>query len=849
MTANFLSGSTTQLGNLPAEPNAFIGRERDLADLVAMLAHVRALTLCGPGGIGKTRLALKLAASLTADYPDGVWVADLANADAPERLVPVVTAALGIRHEVDRPLVDTLAEALRPRRMLLVLDTCEPLIQASAELVQQLLGLCPDLRIVATSREALRVRGEVIWRVPPLGVPPETASQAEALVGEVLGCEAGRLFVARASAVRPGFSLHPANAAAVAQICRTLDGVPLAIELAAARARTLSAEQIRLRLASKFELLAQGDRTAPPRQQTLRATVEWSFDLLTVPERTLLSRLSVFHSWNLDMAEQVCADEQIPAGDVLDLLSALIDKSLVTVDTELNGDGRYRLLDTVRELATELAAGGEALPGLLAAHRDCMVVLAGQFVGRAFVRGDPPWEVRVAIYHRALAERANFNLALGYCVQHGDVEGGLRICYALSGSWLASGDVTEGADWLDQLLVIDADVSPDLRGRALAVRAELAFEQQDFKGVAEHAAACLELSKASGAGNPGTALRLQALLLLMTGDFAEALGQADAALTAARQMADDWEIGIALAARAVVLAAQGRQDEAEAGYAEALDVLSDNNRWGVANVLYGLGQLARARGHSADAVRYFSDALTIYQQIDAKPEMARCLGGIGLVALAQPDLPVARAALAESVRLGIATGQRLGIARGLAALAALWAQAGDAERAVRVAGAALALFDAVEVPPTTSAVRRLGALIEGAGAQLGAQAVTALEAEGRALSPHAALTLADAAGPASVPAAPLATAPGANLPNAGLAAGPGHDPGLPAWPGGLTDREQEVALLLSRGLSNKLIGEQLDITSATAARHIANIFTKLGVGSRAQVTAWVLRAVQPGPEG
>ncbi len=853
-------GQQEPAGNLPAEPNAFIGRERDLADLGSMLSHVRALTLCGPGGIGKTRLALKLAASLAKDYPDGVWMADLADVTTPERLVPLVTAVLGIRGEPDRQLTDTLVEALRPRTMLLVLDTCEHLVQSSAELVQRLLGACPRLRVIATSREALRVRGEVIWRVPPLGLPAAAdmgpaghadavnGTDATAAVEAILGSEAVRLFAARASAVRPGFSVHPGNAATVADVCRTLGGVPLAIELAAARVRTLSAEQIRLRLAGRLELLALGDRTAPARQQTLRATVEWSFELLTSAERKLLSRLSVFGGWSLEMAEQVCADSQIPASQILDLLTALIDKSLVIVDQELGGVGRYRLLDSVREIASEQALAAGEMPALRAAHRDCLLAMAVDIAERAFVRGDPPWSERVDMYHRVLAERANFRLALGFCVQHGDAEAGLRLCHALSGYWLASGAVAEGADWIDQLLAFGPQAAEGVRARALAVRAELAFEQQDFRGTAKYAADCLDLSLASGDGNPASALRLQALTLLMAGKASEALPIADEALAAARQMADDWEIGVALASRAGVLFGQGRLADAQLGYDEALEVLSGNNRWGVANVLNGLGQLARARGEAADALAYFGDALAIYREIDAKPEMARCLGGIGLVALSQPDMAVARASLTESVQLSLATGQRLGIARGLAALAALAVAAGDLERATKVAGAASALFEIIGVPPTASAVRRLDELVAAAGRGLGEQAVATLVAAGRTMSPHRAVQLAtapiavdEATEPdkAARPPGSRDTPPAAATPET---AGPDQSRREVAWPGPLTVREQQVAILVARGMANRDIAATLFITQATAARHIANIFLKLGVSSRSQVAAWVLRA-------
>ena len=829
-------------GNLPAEPNSFVGRERDLAELVAILDRGRALTLCGPGGIGKTRLALRVAAMLAGRFPDGIWIADLADADpavaaepAPaerDLLIGLVTAALGIRAEASRELADTLIDALRPRAMLLILDTCEHLVAASAELAQRLLAGCPGLHVIATSREPLGVRGEIIWRVPPLGLP--AAGEREA-VREVSQSESGQLFVQRAAAARPGFELTEENAAPVAGICRTLDGVPLAIELAAARVRALSPGQINDRLADRFELLALGNRAAPARQQTLRATVEWSNELLTAPERLLLSRLSVFHGWSLDMAERVCADGSLSAGQVLDQLRALIDKSLVSMDGQLNGDARYRLLDTVRELAAEQAAAAGEMPGLRVAHRDCMLSIAEEIASVAYVRGEPSWPERVAMYHRARADRANFNLALACCVQRGDADEGLRLSHALSGYWLASGEVAEGAGWLDRLLAIDvaasppgvaasprgAAVRPGIRARALAVRAEMAFEQLDYAGAARYAQECLELSQPVKDGNPAAAYRLLALTELVSGRTELALGHADAAVAAATQMGDDWEEGVAIAVRAAVLGAQGDLTAAEKVYQQALDVLRDNNGWGVANVLYGLGQIARARRDVGAAAEYFGAALALYRQIDARPEMSRCLAGIGRIALAQGDLTAAAGSLTESVRLSLATGHRLAIARGLQALAALASALGEVAHAVRLAGAAQAATEAIGAQPSASASRGMGRLLEAAAGSLGHGAVASLLAEGKSMSPHQAMQLL--AAPAAAPDA------------ATEASGP------------LSGREFEIATLAVSGLSNREIAKQLFIAPATVARHIANVFAKLGVSSRAQLAAWMAEH-GPGPE-
>src|SRR6266849_97183 len=288
--------------HLPEEQNSFVGRERELAELRQVLRRTRALTLCGPGGIGKTRLALRVLASVAGEFPDGVWFVELADLRQADQVASRIAAVIGITEEAGRPLLETLGDALRPRGLLLALDNCEHLLDACAQVSRHLLTSAPEMRLLATSREPLSVAAETIWRVPPLSVAP-------AVTGDAHRYEAVRLFADRAAASRPGFTVGPDNVAAVITICRALDGMPLAIELAAARVRALSVEQIAGRLDDRFGLLASGDRTAPPRQQTLRATLDWSYELLTGPEQVLLRRLSVFAGWDLDMAEQVCVGD------------------------------------------------------------------------------------------------------------------------------------------------------------------------------------------------------------------------------------------------------------------------------------------------------------------------------------------------------------------------------------------------------------------------------------------------------------------------------------------------------------------------------------------------------------
>jgi predicted ATPase/DNA-binding CsgD family transcriptional regulator len=834
-------------GNLPAEPNSFIGRKRDLAELIRILGEVRALTLCGPGGIGKTRLALRLAVALAPQYPDGAWIVDLADADDPGLLEPLVATVLGIRQERDQPLADTLTEALRPRSVLLILDTCEHLVDACAALVRQLLASCPSLRVIATSREPLRIRGEVTWRVAPLGLPPASPLAAgngyysDPAADDPASCEAVRLFAERAAAARPGFSLDPASITAAVQVCRTLDGMPLAIELAAARLRAMSAEQIATRLADRFALLASGDRAAPRRQQTLRATVDWSYDLLTSAEQVLLRRLSVFAGWNLEMAEQVCTGSQIAAADVLDLLTALIDKSLVTLDGELNGVARYRLLDTIREYASDQALASGELPELRVAHRDCMLALQERGIARAFTRADLPWSERVAVYHRGVVEQANTRAALACCAERGDAELGLRLCVALRPIWLTGGDATDGAAWLDRLLALDREVSPGIRSRALSVRAELAFEQQDYAAADGFARACLEVSR--GGGAEAGALRIIAMVTLVSGRVSEAMDAADAAVAAARAAADDWETGVALIVRATVMAIQGRMDEAQRAYELALEVLGESRGWGRARALYGLGQLARARGDADSARRCFEDALGMYRQIDARSDIARCLAVIGRLALSQSDLSLARSSLTESLRRSLAAGQRQAVARGLEAQATLAAASGQLDNALRMAGASQVLSAAIGDAPSASAQRRFGELLETARGQLGEAAAAALLDEGRAMSAYEAVRLVTAAPeqPSAHPGQPGAGQPDRGQPAAGQPSTP-DQPGL----GTLTDRQREIAILVALGLTNGAIARQLFLSQSTAARHVANIFAKLGFTTRAQLAVWVAERLPRG---
>jgi predicted ATPase/DNA-binding CsgD family transcriptional regulator len=828
--------------HLPEEQNSFVGRERELAELRQVLHRTRALTLCGPGGIGKTRLALRVLASAASEFPDGVWFVELADLRQADLVASRIAAVIGITEEAGRPLLETLGDALRPRRMLLALDNCEHLLDACAQVSRHLLTSAPGLRLLATSREPLSVAAETIWRVTPLSVAPAGAKAA--VTGDAQRYEAVRLFADRAAASRPGFAVGPDNVAAVTAICRALDGMPLAIELAAARVRALSAEQIAARLDDRFALLTAGDRSAGPRQRTLRGAIDWSYELLTGPERALFRRLATFTGWSLEMAEQVCADEEIPAAEVLGLTAALVDKSLVVLDPEVSGQARYRMLDTIREYAAaRLAQAGESAAFRLRL-RDYVLRVAEQnfAVGMALVPG--PWRARVDVFRRYDVDGGNVSQALHWCLDQGDAEAGLRICIAVSPCWIVWGTSGEGGEWLRAFLALDSPAVPArVQGAATVVRAQLSLPSDP--GLALTLAADgLKLCREAADGYwTAVALNLLSEVALHTGRIDDAAASADEALSLAQAAGDGWNEGYALGTRAAIAARRGKLREAEQlATASVAAMQRIDQQWGAARALLGLGDLARFRGHPGEAHGWYVEALAILREIGARPEVARCLAGLGRVAMDLGAIGQARRHLTRSLRLSHATGARIGVARGLEAFAALAGHEGRPELAVQLAAASAALREKAGLPPVPGA--RIESYLAPARRVLGDAAVARLWAAGLATPSEAAVTLAlDQPAPAAgavaldqpAPAAPAAV-PDGDGPE--LSAVSGYEVAS-APPSSLTPRELQIAALVASGRSNKAIADELSISHTTAARHVANIMAKLGFNSRSQIAAWV----------
>lgn len=522
--------------NLPNQLTSFIGRTRELAEGEALLAVHRLITLTGVGGTGKTRLGLALAERVRSDYADGAWFVELASLADPGLVPRALADALAVHEQTGETLGEALARALRERQLLLVLDNCEHLVEVCARLAEALLRVCPGLVILATSRQPLDVPGEVTWRIESLGLPDATD---EGEVAAVAQTEAVQLFVERAATARPHFALTAQNVAAVAQLCRRLDGIPLALELAAARVRALTPEQLVARVDNRFRLLTAGSRTALPRQQTLQATLDWSYRLLDDDERTLLQRLSVFvGGWTLEAAEAVCDVPPLDGQRIADLMARLVEKSLARLD-EAGSAGRYRLLETVRQYAAERL--GEAGATETIGHRHAAWALA--LVER--LRPTLLAGAEAATLARFAAEDGNLRQALTWCREH-EPEVGLRLCATLWRYWNAGKCWTDGLDWARGFVAQTTDLAAG-RAEALLGLSVLAKNQGAFDVSAAAARESRALFRAlnDSAGEAAALTNLQ-IVLVNRLEIADAWRTAQEALTLGRTLGGDLQLGLAL---------------------------------------------------------------------------------------------------------------------------------------------------------------------------------------------------------------------------------------------------------------------------------------------------------------
>ncbi|MDQ2941879.1 MAG: tetratricopeptide repeat protein [Chloroflexota bacterium] len=711
--------------NLPRQLTSFVGRERQLAEAKRLLASSPLLTLTGPGGVGKTRIALQLAEELLGELKDGAWLVDLGVLTDPDFLAPAVASALGLAEQPGRPLLATIRDHLHGRELLLVLDNCEHVVAASAALADSLLRSSPLLRIVATSREGLGIAGEALFPVPSLALPE---SDRILPLDQLSGFEAIRLFADRASAVLPSFELSASSASAVAQICRRLDGIPLALELAAARVRALSVEQIAARLDDRFRLLAGGSRAAVPRHQALRAAIDWSFDLLSEEERATWRRLSVFAGgFTLEAAEAICAGESVQEFEVLDLLSRLVEKSLV-VSEAMPGEARFRLLETVRQYAREKLLGSGEAADAMRRHRNwflaVMTRIEPQFFGGAR-SGSGIEELD--------REHDNLRAALEWSADEpGEAAAGLQLAAGLWRFWEIRGHVVEGRAWLERLLAASSGESLAARSSALTGAGVLAHLQGDYDAAFAFHEESLILHRQ--VGNPQSiayAANNLANAAVEQGDYARARALYKESLELARAGGDIRGSAIALINLADVVARQGDLETARSLFEESIATFREHeDNWGMAFALDSFGVVARRHGDHPSARLLHGEAMEISQALGDERGVARALAHLAEVASLEGDTAEAAKLYRESLAIRQRLGDLPGIATGLEKLAAvLSAQAPDT--AGRLLGRAEALRQSIRAPTPAEARAEYERCFGQLAAVLGAERLEAARSEGR----------------------------------------------------------------------------------------------------------------------
>ncbi|MBI5653151.1 MAG: tetratricopeptide repeat protein [Chloroflexi bacterium] len=858
--------------NLPVQLTGFIGREKEIAEIKRLLDlpgsgnreglhSARLITITGAGGAGKTRLAIQVAQDLRGlqdleglRFPDGVWFVDLAPLANPDLVSQTVATVFGLQEQGNRAITDLLRDYLRAKNLLIVLDNCEHLIDACAQFADDVLCHAPQVTILATSREALSIVGEITFRAPSLAIPdlknlPSLESIAQS--------DAVQLFVARACAAQSSFALTEQNARIIAQICHRLDGMPLALELAAARVKVMGVEDIAARLDDRFRLLTNAGRKVVPRQQTLRATLDWSYDLLSDQERVLLRRLSVFAGgWTLDAAEAICANGHLDSHAILDVQSQLIDKSLAVVD-EPSGHARYRFLETVRQYAREKLGEADEEKLFRSRHLDYFLKFAEGAEPK--LRGTEQfiWLDRLEREHDNL--RAAFESAHALAATNV----ALRLSIALGWFWQKRSRLAEGMLWLERArTLINANEYPFESARTLAFVGAIAWLRGDYamaQDALDSSIAILRASNQAGKSDLAFALAYRSVTAMRQGDFRNALILAEesvaifhdhrdvwgaafsfyclgrialehgdrAAARAAteescgrfRQAQDDWGLALALSTLGLIALGAGDYTGARAIYSESLALRRGmNDAWGVAKSLSSLAGVERLTNHQARARELIEESLQLYRQMGSPGDVARALHNLGYLETQRGDYPRARELFIESQQLFSSINHPRGIAECLNGFAVLASATRQPKLAAQLLAAADAIFDRLGAQRWQTDQVEYASALNAARLQLTPAAFNAAWNAGRAL------TLEQAIAEALQVSAQPATE------ESHITAEP------PQYPAGLTQREVEVLRLLAMGLSNQEIADKLVLSKRTVHAHLRSIFSKLDVTTRTAAT-------------
>jgi predicted ATPase/DNA-binding CsgD family transcriptional regulator len=788
-------------GRLPFALTSFVGRERDVEEVGRLLAECRQVTLCGPGGSGKTRLAMVVARKAAEGPLDGAWWVWLAPLSDPASMPRAVAEALRLPETPGRPPTEAVLEYLGPKEGLLILDNCEHLVGPCADLVEQLLRYCPGLRILATSRELLGFAGESSRTVSPLSLPAPGGLEDQ---HELLLYEATRLFVERAGAAIRGYTPQVGEASAIVRVCRRLEGIPLAIELAAARTRMLSAEQISERLDDVFRLLVSGNRATPDRQRTLRATMDWSHELLSEQEKVVFRRVSVFAGgFALETAEEVCAGGDLERDEVLEPLSRLVDKSLVVVG-ERSGEARYRLLQTVRQYASEkLAAAGE-LEAVGLRHVLFYLDLVEQAEPELNSTEQAAWLERLA------KELDNIRVALRWLRENGETEIYLRLAAALWRFCYLRGFYEEGYHWLEAALAGAGDAPLASRAKALLGAGVLALLRCEYGRAKERLEEALRLYRGLGEDR-GVASALQVLgsVARERADYARARELHGESLALWRKLGDEAGVARSLNYLGFVAWLQEKHQEARE-ICEATLVtfrrLGDNE--GVVWALISLGASAGYAGSRHKARTLLDESLALSSEVGYMEGVAWSLDQLGVLALREGDVRRANQLMRRSLEVHRDLGDRWRAASVLEGLAEAYAVEGHLERAARLYGAAESIRESISAPvPTCERAERERTLAT-VRAGIGREVFDTARTLGRAMTLEEAL--AEAGRFAETPETARIRRPSA-----------------------LTTRETEVLELVARGLTDAQVAGELFLSPRTVSRHLQSIYRKLRVSSRA----------------
>ncbi len=818
--------------NLPSQATSFVGRTVELAELRALVSGgSRLVTIAGPGGIGKSRLALQVAADALDGTGDGVWLVELAPVAEPELVTRTAAAALRVSEAPGRPMPDTLIDAIGDRDLLLILDNAEQVLGAVAELADAVIRSCPRVCLLVTSREPLGISGEHVFRVPGLAVPPADLAAPDRLAA----FESVQLFAEHAALHRRGFIVDDASAAAVAAICVRLDGIPLALELAAARLGSLSVSEISARLDQRFRLLTTGNRTALPRHQTLRSLIDWSYDLLSCEEQIVFDRLSVFAGgWTLDAAEAVARGGDVAEWQVLDLLASLVGKSLVQAEV-IHSSTRYRLLETIRHYAAERLAlrAGSDLQDARVAHRDHYLSLVEAAAARLRGPDEHSWLDRIE------ADFDNIRAALAFSITDpGSAEPGLRLAAGLRSFVFSRGHSGEVIEALGALLRRpDARQPTRYLAHALVTNCKLLIHFDRSPDIPSMAEEAITIARAlADDGLAADALAALNWFSYLQGDLPAALARADDAVALARAAGSPIRLVVALGHRAVFQAETGDLDASLADYQEVLSLArASGDNYTLAVTLVNLGVDQVTAGEFPAALAYLQDALRVadahgYQHLSAAAEM-----NLGFAYLMNGNAARARRLLLGVLDRARAASEMTWVHSALLGLALAAGADADPAVAATLHGAADLryeqagqAFDAKESKMRTCDHARLRDA-------LGEAAFDAAYARGRTLSQADAIALAVGTvqpdpGQLDPGPAPAVTVPATRCAPADSPAGP------------LSARERQIMALLAGGASNAKIAETLFVTPNTVRTHLDRIRDKTGARNRAELTRYAIQA-------